>query len=143
MKRVTTSFLFLVPLIGGCASQPGPEEPDLDRLQQELVIDVLKTKLRQNGAYILCDQPAYLACYDMSKHQCVLEVSKNNERCIQKADARFSELTYENREKYGAYYAGCIAIHHGMMHHDKVHAVAQCLDNASIDKEIAEKSLLR
>ena len=140
MKKISILFLLILAMISGCASQATNAHNSRD---DELIIEIMKEKYRKNGPSMLCDQPFYLSCYELTKEQCISELSDNSDKCLETANEKFPKITSGNRKDYSDYYIKCVLARHLLMHADKHEEIGMCMKEARLDKKLLMQSLLK
>lgn len=135
-------------LLSACAS--APEEPASGSQAKQYTEDFLdeftRTKVRKNGPSLFCDQSGYLGCYEISRSQCLQELSGVSEECFARTEQKFPQKlkTEADIDEFATYYAVCMSLRHLAMHSGRnVEALGACLKQVKWDKEQRDRSFLK
>jgi hypothetical protein len=124
---------------------PAPTGADAQRQEAEAIAARLKPRLRKNAAYTLCDQPGYLNCFKISHEQCIADLSRLKDACVDQADATFKD--FPNRGALMPYMGAvgsCLAMKHAERQPKADQAeVQRCINTFKIDPQQMDKSLTR
>ena len=136
-------YLFIILLIG-CATEY-TKKTEQEKRTEELVSGIMEEKLKKNMVNVLCDQPAYLACFDIPREQCIGELTEYNVECFNKAKEKVSgSLANEkNAEKFAVTAVICLLFNHIAIHAENVKEIGECFNKASFDEAAAARSLLK
>lgn len=151
MNFLRCSFLvFTLLTLGACASTPAPSEPATakakaseDALAEELAANILADKLKKNGAYLLCDQPGYTACFNQSTQRCVQMIEPHNVDCYNTVAGKLGAVNTVNTREFGKYFAACLMLKHISVSGQPMDSTAQCIKKANFDDKQGTRSLLK
>lgn len=147
--RLIATLIALSVLTTACVA-PGPNRPGTTRTDgsstvtppPQPVIVSAREQLGKNAPYLLCDQPAYVSCYQTTYDQCVTELSGFSQECIQNADSKFPTLdTRESMQKYSQTVGMCLALKHMNAHGAQIPSLPQCIQNLQFDSAQGQRSL--
>lgn len=147
MKK--TSMVILIAFIAGCATSSSvvkneSSNPIDGSMKNEFVEEIVLKKFEENGEFILCDQPSYSRCFNISKDQCAAEIAPHKIKCMEKAKEKVPNMhEKEDITKFTSYFLVCMAMNQMLLHSDKVGEIGQCLKTAQYDEEIGQKSFLK
>lgn len=135
-------LLFFLVLLIGCASQYTQKTQQKKRTE-ELVSRMLEEKIKKTLVNILCDQTSYLLCFDISREQCIGELTEYNSECYNEAKEKVSgPLTIEkNAENFVTIVFMCMMFKHIAVHAENAQEIGECFDKASFDKATAVRSI--
>ncbi len=141
------TLIWLSAFITACALPP-PSQPNTSTGSSAAVPQPQpaavnpREQLGKNAPYLLCDQPAYVGCYQTTYDQCVAELSGFSQECIQSADSRFPTLdTRESMQKYSQTVGMCLALKHMNAHGAQIPSLPQCIQNLQFDSAQGQRSL--
>lgn len=140
----------LIPLLVACAA-PQPRTDAADRsaeqaYQQDFVDEFARSKLKQNGPSLFCDQPGYLQCYEITQSQCLRELTSVRDDCFERTEKRFPNklVSAKDINAFSKYYAVCMSIRHITMHPRKdTRKLGTCLKSVKWDKAQRNRSILK
>jgi len=112
---------------------------------EEYVSEIIEEKFKKNLSNVLCDQPSYLECFDITREQCIEELTEYNVECFNKAKEKVSgPLTNKkNGEKFGTIAMMCIALNHLSIHAENAEEIAGCMEKSSFDDAAVLRSFLK
>lgn len=148
--KLPLPLMVLALVLAGCASAPEDQRAAPDSSDDAAVRDYLdeftREKLRRNGADLFCDQAGYRGCYEISRAQCVQQLSDIKDACLEQANRRFPDRmrTAADIDRYVKYYAVCMSLRHVAMYRgEDVKALGTCLKNVQWDKAQRDRSFLK
>lgn len=148
--KLRLPLMMLALVLAGCASAPQDQRAAPGSSDNAAVRDYLdeftREKLRSNGADLFCDQAGYRGCYEISRTQCLQQLSGVKEACLDQANRKFPERlrTAEDIDRYVKYYAVCMSLRHVAMYRGgDVKALGACLKNVRWDKAQRDRSFLK
>ena len=146
-RPLVATLIALSALLTACALPP-PSQPNTSTgssaavPQPQPVIVSPREQLGKNAPYLLCDQPAYVGCYQTTYDQCVAELSGFSQECIQNADGKFPTLdTRETMQKYSQTVGMCLALKHMIAHSEQMPSLPQCIQGLQFDSAQGQRSL--
>lgn len=132
------------PVITAPTPAPSSPAPDLHSMPLPDAVALIKSKLRQNGQNLFCDQPAYLDCFHIAHAQCTAEMNSVKAPCLDKADAKFPAMqSLQELEQYSGEASACLAVQHAVLHPDKMREVSSCMQRIKFDPVQRDRSLFR
>ncbi len=149
--KLSISIVVSCVLLTACAttapssSSSGPPLSKLDNkaLQSQFANEILTMKLMDNGAKLLCAQPDYLACYQITAAQCHTELAPYNAACLSMATQKVGKLgDAANQRRYAGVFSMCLAVQHLLIYQQSASQIATCLKDAQYDSAAAAAALL-
>jgi hypothetical protein len=126
------------------AAQPAPAAIDFTEPFSDATVDAVKAKFRSNAPNLLCDQPLYASCYNLSQAQCVAEVAELTPDCLSKADIVQPTIRLKSDLKnYSQTVGTCLALNHLNRHREQMQMLTQCIQGISFDAERGQQSLFK
>ncbi|KDM89891.1 hypothetical protein EA58_20795 [Photobacterium galatheae] len=85
-------------------------------------------KLESNGPRVICDQPVYQKCYQISEANCVSELTPISQKCASYAQKKWPISSLNDAEKHATYYFNCMIFNHFTVHQKDWHEAYYCLE---------------
>ncbi|NAW86953.1 hypothetical protein [Photobacterium halotolerans] len=101
----------MASILTSCASQP----------QEELVLhnawlELVAGKIEKNGGKVICANPVYQKCMNISEGMCTVEISPASNYCASDSIKRYGALSEENIEDYFVNYHSCMLFEHARLY---------------------------
>lgn len=101
----------MASILTSCASQP----------QEELVLhnawlELVAGKIEKNGGKVICANPVYQKCMNVSEGMCTVEISPASNYCASDSIKRYGALSEENIEDYFVNYHSCMLFEHARLY---------------------------
>jgi len=133
--------LVLLLLTSGCASK---QQQTQHAVTNELATQIVLNKVAANGERLLCSQPSYLDCLQISEAQCVSEAAPHKEPCLEFAKGKVPQFTSgEDAKSFGEFYAMCMAVRQISEYGERSQEIGSCLQGARFDAALAERNLMQ
>jgi hypothetical protein len=121
-----------------------PAAIDFTEPFSDATVDAVKNKFRSNAPNLLCDQPVYASCYNLSHSQCVTEVAALTPDCLGKADLAQPTIRLKSDlQKYSQAVGTCLALSHLNQHREQMQMLTQCIQGIDFDTARGQQSLFR
>ncbi|GAB6261103.1 hypothetical protein [Photobacterium sp. 53610] len=118
-------MVFIAALwLAGCASQKQPPA------EEKVLYDIFSQKLLKNGPRVICDQPVYLKCFQISEANCLSELTPVSKECGNYAEKKWPIRSEEDVEKHAMHYFNCMIYQHFTFHRKDWHEAFACLENS-------------
>lgn len=149
MARMIALLCLVVITLSGCAgNQPRQSAQTPDPRKQdmidELTSDIITAKLKENGTSLICEQPSYQNCFQISAQQCYRETNPYKEQCFNRAMQKTPDTGGKEgvRQLFGHYFV-CIASKNLANHTDRMKEIGACLKTARFDTDLGMKHLFK
>ena len=148
MPRILLYIAASTFVLFACAS-PQPRSDSVAQnaqLKREFLNDFARVKLKKNGSALLCDQQAYVQCYEITQAQCMRELEDPKEVCFKRAERKYPDdlASVKEVDAFSKYYITCVSLHHFALHANKdSNRLSMCLKNIKWDKEQRDRSLMK
>ncbi len=101
----------MASILTSCASQP----------QEELVLhnawlELVAGKIEKNGGKVICANPIYQKCMNVSEGRCTVEISPASNYCASDSIKRYGALSEANIEDYFVNYHSCMLFEHARLY---------------------------
>ncbi|HEY9097372.1 MAG TPA: hypothetical protein VIN38_00740 [Thiobacillus sp.] len=109
----------------------------------EFADEFTRAKLKKNGEYLFCDQAGYLTCFQVTREQCLQELTPLKNNCLDRSNKKFPDrLTNEKEiDRYATYFSVCMMLQHSAAKDTR--ELGACLKNVEWDKAQRDRSLLQ
>ncbi len=146
MKTIT--YLLLAVFLSACASTATKETPtppapapvkqtnssELSAADQ-MVSKILSEKIAKNGHNILCAEPQYTGCYNITQQQCSAVLQPLNQVCLdQSVKQTGGSISSGNAKKVGAAFGACMALKHLLTLNTGMVETADCIGKMDTKK---------
>jgi hypothetical protein len=134
------------PATSAATTAAPPLSPAIDFTEpfSDATVDAVKEKFRSNAPNLLCDQPLYASCYNLSHAQCMAEVAELTPDCLSRADVSYPSIRMKaDLQKYSQTVGTCLALGHLNRHSDRMQVLSQCIQGISFDAERGQQSLFK
>ncbi|BCE00130.1 hypothetical protein [Marinicellulosiphila megalodicopiae] len=122
---------------------PAPAANSFESLLHHSGFSQLHLMIQREGEKMLCAQPAYQVCFDVSKEMCEIETKQWVFSCL--SDANYKVPTVYDKVTRGQFmgaYGACMINNHAFRRADEIEEVSKCMVNAPLDEELAIKALV-
>ena len=138
-RNLTIAVLY--GLLTGCGLHTIQE----DEVEGELAGEILQDKVTMNGEKILCDQPLYLECFNITKEQCYSEITPSiKQSCVKYVRSKTGKLNNQSSiQTFARSVMGCLyGKHLILMHYKQREEIEKCMNNIpQLDGDQILKSL--
>ncbi|MBV7263439.1 hypothetical protein KCG43_15660 [Photobacterium sp. WH24] len=101
----------MASILTSCAGEP-QEEPVIHDAWLELVAG----KIEKNGGKVICANPIYQKCMNISEGVCTVEISPASNYCASDSIKRYGTLSEANIEDYFVNYQACMMFEHARLY---------------------------
>ncbi len=129
-------FIFLISvivIISGCTANK-PKDSHLPSLA-EVPIELMVEKMNEKGEYLICSGTEYLEAIQISKEQCLTELTDIKATCLDKYKSVIPHIKQNKKEFYNYFQLTwkCMSYTHIMeLHSDRSAAVAEALNDGKV-----------
>ena len=93
MRFIIISIVFVL-LVYGCAGNQ-TQRVNNEEISNEFAFEILLAKLKKNCESLICEQPGYLNCFNISSKQCYEETSPYRLECYDRASQKMPDILNE------------------------------------------------
>ena len=132
MRFIIISIVFVL-LVYGCAGNQ-TQRVNNEEISNEFAFEILLAKLKKNGESLICEQPGYLNCFNISSKQCYEETSPYRLECYDRASQKMPDILNEaDAHKFTTYFLMCITTKQMIAHSYNFKEINACLGAAKAE----------